>query len=83
MVLAVTMTLVVGAPVRPVTLVLHCSKPVCVASSLDGTQDRGTPDWRKRGRRPVQGRASSVFDPALGPLGEATRRGGIEAVQTV
>jgi hypothetical protein len=83
MVLAISVTLVVDASVRPVTLVFHVLSARLCGFILGGTQDRGAPDWRKRGRRPVEGRASSAFNPALGPLGQATRRAGIEAVQTV
>lgn len=41
---------------------------------LDGTQDRRTPDWRKRRRRPNEGRASPALSPALGPW-KITKKG--------
>ncbi len=54
-----------GGPGSWASCIAEYSKLLLV--SLDGTQDRGTPSWRKRGGVPDEGRTSSGFDPALGP----------------
>jgi hypothetical protein len=62
-------TWVVGVPASKAVVMLHVFlAPLCVASSLDGTQDRGQrAGGRGWGPVPHEEHTSSAFDPVLGP----------------
>jgi hypothetical protein len=51
-----------------------CSPPICLVSSVGGTQGRGHSDWAgDGGSRPDGGRTSSAVNPTLGPWENSNR----------